>query len=449
MKLLQKTCWLLLIGLLGLLYLHVPVFAVQPVNIKLIDNAANLYPGDIFSVIVEVSSGSQNVIGMDVFLDFDASKMAVLDSGPQVSGIQIQEGSTLSTVLLNKADNTQGHIDYSAGTFKPYPSGTFTLATIHFQALAPAPGGTLLSFSTSAKRPTEVIGDTQATLVTGLLEGSNIIIKAQPTTPPATFVSGGGGTSYLTINLSGLIAGQDLLLNYSGRTVNPAHLSTGDNRVNLDIAAGTALQDSTGRPLNSLSITNLTIPPAPPPNNVILLAYDLGPSGAVFDPPLTLIFNISTLDVKPEVDIATLYVAWFNGSTWAKIPNVAPANNYLSVSISHFSLYALVGQFVSTPAATTPAVTIATSSPPTATPTLAQASTPPTVSPLQPNIQTSSSSITTSETRPQSITTVTVLPNGTAQNTQKQITIFILAGLLVVAVLSILIILWRGKTPRK
>ena len=127
--------------------------------------------GTTFDVVIQAQSGGQAVVGIDACLDFDPAKLAVVDMVPGTAGIQISGGASLSMPLQNLADNTTGHIDYSAGSLSPYPSGTFTVATIRFQALAATSPTTAVAFSTSGLRSTEVSGDVLGTNVTGTLTG--------------------------------------------------------------------------------------------------------------------------------------------------------------------------------------------------------------------------------------------------------------------------------------
>ena len=55
----------------------------------------------------------------------------------------------------------------------------------------------------------------------------------------------------------------------------------------------------------------LTSPPEAPSGTAILAAYNFGPDGAIFDPPLTLSFAFSTL--PGDMDENSLSVAYYDG----------------------------------------------------------------------------------------------------------------------------------------
>jgi TolB protein len=114
----------------------------QPVNIAISPYSKAVNVGDVFTLDVKVSAGSQLVDSVDSYLSFDRNYLRVVDaSGNETNSII--PGTTLPVVLQNNADNSQGRITYSAGKQLGgvSPSGDFVLATIHFKAIAATPGG--------------------------------------------------------------------------------------------------------------------------------------------------------------------------------------------------------------------------------------------------------------------------------------------------------------------
>lgn len=103
--------------------------------------------GDDFNLTVEVQAGTQQVDAAAAYLNFDKAKLQV---------VSLTSGTTLSTELEKSYDNTAGTINYAAGKLgTPFPSGTFTLVTISFHALA-ATAGTPLSFNSTMPRQSDV-----------------------------------------------------------------------------------------------------------------------------------------------------------------------------------------------------------------------------------------------------------------------------------------------------
>ena len=98
--------------------------------------------GETFTVSLDVEAGSNPLDTVDAYLDFDPTKLEVVTAGGQLaSSVEVQPSSGLAATV-NVVDNTLGRIDLSASTFAaPFPTGTFTLATVSFRAKA-ASGGT-------------------------------------------------------------------------------------------------------------------------------------------------------------------------------------------------------------------------------------------------------------------------------------------------------------------
>ena len=95
---------------------------------------SNVTVGKDFNITVKVNAGTQRVDGAQVALRFDPKLIQVK---------QISAGSALTQPLENTYNNSAGTIDYSAGEFSNYPSGTFDLLTITFHAIRPGTTSTL------------------------------------------------------------------------------------------------------------------------------------------------------------------------------------------------------------------------------------------------------------------------------------------------------------------
>jgi hypothetical protein len=151
------------------------------VPIVLSPDTATLVTGDYWDVILQIQSGSQPVVGIDAYVNFNPTCLRVVDMDGSAAGVQITPGTTLNEIIQNTADNGTGHIDFSAGVLggsEPYPSGTFTLATIRFQALSPTSPTTSITFSTSGLRKTYISGDITGSDVTGTLGSGTCTIVA-------------------------------------------------------------------------------------------------------------------------------------------------------------------------------------------------------------------------------------------------------------------------------
>jgi hypothetical protein len=117
-----------------------------------------VYVGQTFSLEIKTNTGAtQEVSGVSSFINFDATKLEVMDDDATAAGVQITPGTSLPTVLVNNADNAAGTIDFSAGKLgTPYPTGAFLVATIHFKAKAISTPTTPVTFAFSGVRETMV-----------------------------------------------------------------------------------------------------------------------------------------------------------------------------------------------------------------------------------------------------------------------------------------------------
>jgi hypothetical protein len=150
------------------------------VNLLLTPTALTVVAGDNFDVVVEARGGSQSVVGVAAYLNFDPAKLSVVDIDVTAPGVQITGGTTLTSAIQNSVDNTTGRIDFSAGVLGTiYPSGNFTVATIRFHALAATSTNTAVGFSTTSPRETYVSGDMQGTKVTGTTNGAAYAILSK------------------------------------------------------------------------------------------------------------------------------------------------------------------------------------------------------------------------------------------------------------------------------
>ncbi|HVP95346.1 MAG TPA: PKD domain-containing protein [Methanoregulaceae archaeon] len=163
---------------------------------------------------------------------------------------------------------------------------------------------------------------------------------------------GGGGTPTVTANATPVV---------TIPAVVPVTIVSGDNIAAVQIPINTNI---TGGALDSVNITRVdlkNVPPVPPGAMFAFtgFAYDIEPSGAIFDPYVTLQFTI------PENEWATmsskdLSIKWFNPATSAwedQQTTVDPATRTVSAQITHGGIYGLFTIIPPTPVPTTAVVT--------------------------------------------------------------------------------------------
>jgi hypothetical protein len=65
-------------------------------------------------------------------------------------------------------------------------------------------------------------------------------------------------------------------------------------------------------------------PPLPDDCGILSLIYDFGPSGAVFDKPVTIVLEYDPASLCPGTPEDSIYIAWFdtNINQWIKLESL-------------------------------------------------------------------------------------------------------------------------------
>jgi hypothetical protein len=108
------------------------VASQSSVTIQIDPPAIQSHIGDKFTVTIRIQAGSQLVDGVQVCLDFDPTKLRI------VQVISINNGLPLS--IQNKIDNSKGAFDYAVGAFSNFPSGNLGIVQVQFEAIGVTTG---------------------------------------------------------------------------------------------------------------------------------------------------------------------------------------------------------------------------------------------------------------------------------------------------------------------
>ena len=156
---------------------------------------------------------------------------------------------------------------------------------------------------------------------------------------------GGGSSPPPTLKTNGFVPDPGLIIGTDGVRAEALQLKTSDGRLTLDIAAKTRLLNQSGGPLTQLTISPLAKPAPTAERSTILLAYELGPDGATFNPPLVLTVKYPSL---PEgIDEKSIRVVRWNGFSWQDLGGgLNLGSGIVTASISHFSQYAVVADLL-------------------------------------------------------------------------------------------------------
>jgi hypothetical protein len=160
---------------------------VSGVALAIAPPTSMVYVGQTFDLAIQVQAGTQFVDGVAAYLDFNPSLLQVT---------QITNGAALPLELQKQYSNAAGTVDYAAGALSNFPSGTFTVATVTFGALAQS-SGTSVCLHTAAPRQSDVtyggtslLPDLQCAIVVisnnATLVGS-VTLQGRPARPHASW----------------------------------------------------------------------------------------------------------------------------------------------------------------------------------------------------------------------------------------------------------------------
>ena len=152
---------------------------------------------------------------------------------------------------------------------------------------------------------------------------------------------GGGGGGVIPTPGTTVLSGS---ISPAGVTMVPIIAHSDDNLVSLDIPANTVATQANGQALSAVFIT-ATDPPTPPADsNILGIPYNFGPSGAQFNPAVTITLPIPAGLTAAE--IADLTIAFYDTATgtWIELTNVTinAASGTISGSTTHFTVFAVL-----------------------------------------------------------------------------------------------------------
>ena len=136
----------------------------------------------------------------------------------------------------------------------------------------------------------------------------------------------------------------------------------------ISVDSGTEALTEGQEPLQEITIEEICFGFPPPPANayVVGCAYDFGPEGATFDPPITITLNYDPGLIPEGVAEEDLVIALYDAATgeWTVLPSIVDTeNNTITAQVSGFTMFAV---YSPAPPAPTPTPT---PTPPPATPT--------------------------------------------------------------------------------
>ncbi len=172
-----------------------------------------------------------------------------------------------------------------------------------------------------------------------------------PAPPPSTIVTqfssggsgggGGGDTGFTNVSQS---------TTSNGRFIEDVIAESADGKVELSIPENTTGKNRNGQPIYSLSIKPRAAPSAPPTDSKIVgLVYDIGPSGATFEPPINLTFTYNESQIPTGVAEENLGLVTWEGGEWVELEGstVDTNSNTITAPVSHFTIFTIVARMAS------------------------------------------------------------------------------------------------------
>jgi hypothetical protein len=259
-----------------------------------------------------------------------------------------------------------------------------------------------------------VLPATTATRQSNILAATVTVTAVTTTTTNPSGGGGGGGGGSASVGITHLV---DFTTD-KGKFVVDATAASDDQLVELSIDKGTIALNKNGQRLMSITIRKMQNPPPPPEDaHIIGLAYTFEPSGATFDPPITVTFTYYPSDLPEGFNEEDLAIAFYDTSSgeWVVLSNIAvdTVAHTVSGDLSHFTDFAVVAYPPPPVTTTPPAITTSTTTTPTVTmPTTTTTPAPP-ETPAPASFSVADLSVTPPEVAPLGDVTVTAVIQNT------------------------------------
>ncbi len=135
----------------------------------------------------------------------------------------------------------------------------------------------------------------------------------------------------------------DITANFSKESI---VYTSGDNAISITIPDGTTALNGGGETLDSiefLATENTTGPPRGFSN--VGPAYELGPDGATFEPPVTLSWHYDPDDIPQDASAEDILISYYDEDNleWKELEStVAPESDAVTAPISHLSTFTIM-----------------------------------------------------------------------------------------------------------
>ena len=158
-----------------------------------------------------------------------------------------------------------------------------------------------------------------------------------------TTVSAPAPTPVVKVNIGGSNASYNV--NDIGVLQQAVNLSSADNKVTVNIPAGTTALNRYGEPLDEIDMIATNVSPAPDDGRFVVAAFDFGPDHATFHPGITITLKYDPAMIPSGQNEADLVIAFYNEITdkWEYINNgvVDSSANTITFTVGHFTIFTI------------------------------------------------------------------------------------------------------------
>ena len=158
-----------------------------------------------------------------------------------------------------------------------------------------------------------------------------------------TTVSAPAPTPVVKVNIGGSNVSYNV--NDIGVLQQAVNLSSADNKITVNIPAGTTALNRYGEPLDEIDMIATNVSPAPDDGRFVVAAFDFGPDHATFHPGITITLKYDPAMIPSGQNEADLVIAFYNEITdkWEYINNgvVDSSANTITFTVEHFTIFTI------------------------------------------------------------------------------------------------------------
>lgn len=139
-----KNSKLKLYFILSGLFLLLLTSGINAATFGLTPNSGSFEIGCTKELVININATGESSNAAEIIINFDPTKVDILDSDPDTPGTQILEGNAYTSYIYNSVDESSGVIRLAAATYNNYLTSSRTFGTIELQG---KPGAGSASFT--------------------------------------------------------------------------------------------------------------------------------------------------------------------------------------------------------------------------------------------------------------------------------------------------------------